>query len=500
MRLNGPRASRRRLLQAGSWALGVAGTSSLWQAAWADAPAGGLAALGRDLDGRLLLPDDAGYAPAAWPNNARWSGVLPQAVAACANDEDVRRCIQWARDQGMPFAIRSGGHSYAGFSTTSGLLIDVKALSGVKVDLDAGTATVQGGANNQDMANALRSLPFAVPSGRCPTVGAGGLTLGGGWGFAATHAGLTCDSLLSTELVLASGRKLVASERDEPDLFWAARGGGGGNFGVHTSFTFKLHPVGRVTAFNIVWPPGRQVELMALLQSIQLANPTSISTRSKVSPTRAGASPTMDELFAQTLGLYFGSEQDLRQILQPALALLKPQIAEIQEMEYWVARDYLVTDDPTGSYDIRSRYVQGALSEAGLETMLRWMSRWPGGAQRQANMGILFAAGGMVKARKPEETAYPHRGADFIFQMEASWAALDGPDTVRRQQDWLSAYMEDMQKFLLPGSYVNFPNRELRDWSRAYYGPNLDRLSAVKRRYDPDGLFRFPQSIPLSPA
>jgi len=496
--MDGPSGSRRRLLQASAWAMGGLAVPPLWSHARADAPTRGLLALGRDLDGRLLLPGDSGYAPAAWPNNARWSGVLPQAVAACAGDEDVRRCIRWARDHGMPFAIRSGGHSYAGFSTTDGLLIDVKALSRITVDLQAGTATVGGGANNQDMADAMRSLPFTVPSGRCPTVGAGGLTLGGGWGFAATHSGLTCDSLLSTELVDATGQTITASDRERPDLFWAVRGGGGGNFGVHTSFTFQLHPVGRVTAFHIVWPPGRQVELMAALQSVQLGNPTMISTRSKVSPTRAGASLAMAELFAQTLGIYWGSPDELRQVMQPALALLEPDILEIEEMPYWVARDFLVTDDPTGSYDIRSRYVSGALDEAGLETMLHWMTRWPGGSLRQANMGILFAAGGKVKDRKPEETAYPHRAADFIFQMEASWGPLDGPEQVRRQQDWLTGYMEDMQKFLLPNSYVNFPNRELRDWARAYYGPNLERLSEVKRRYDPDGLFRFPQSIPAS--
>ncbi|WP_229417121.1 FAD-binding oxidoreductase [Massilia sp. Root418] len=497
-------SGRRRFLQVG--AAGAAGAAAL-----ALAPSAVLAkpalklgphnlrALARDFDGRLILPGQEGYALAAWPNNARYAGVLPQAVAMCANQKDVQRCIRWAGDSGMPFAIRSGGHNYAGFSTTPGLLIDVKAMNSVTVDLKNETAWVQGGANNNDVAAVLRNYPFAIPSGRCPTVGTSGLVLGGGWGFAATHDGLTCDSLLGTELVLASSEARSINANSHKELFWAVRGGGGGNFGVHTGFTFQLHKVGKVTTFNLSWAPGKQIELLRALQALQLAYPTMISTRSKALPSAAGPRPARDTLYVQTLGQFWGGEKELREMLAPLYAIAVPQTADIYEVDYWRGRDYLLTDDPNGLYDIRCSFVHKELSEAALDNMLNWMTQWPGGSVLQENMGILFAIGGQVKAVRSDATAYVHRDSNFIFEMEASWGPIDTPETVQRQRAWLKDYYNDMQRYLQPESYVNFPNRDLKNWAQAYYGKNLEQLSAVKRHVDPGNLFRFEQSIPLAP-
>lgn len=488
------------------WLLGGAGLA----AAAGLAPAGALArpalaagnrglnALARGFGGRLILPGDPAYPMAALPNNARWSGVLPVAVALCADAADVQRCIAWVQDNRVPFAVRSGGHSYAGFSTTRGLLVDVRAMNGVTLDLKDGTATVQGGANNQDVAAALRATSFGIPSGRCPTVGASGLVLGGGWGFSATHSGLTCDSLLATDLVLADGTRRSVGDRDDADLFWAARGGGGGNFGVHTSFTFKLRDVGDITTFNLVWPPGRQVELLEALQAIQQANPRSLSTRTKARPLAAGPHPGRDGIIVETLGVHWGSERDLREIMAPAYAIARPRSERIYEQEYWRARDYLLTDDPNGLYEIRCNYVEHQLGGEALETMLGWMTRWPGGSLRQDNMGILFAMGGAVNDVAPDATAYPHRSSNYIFEMEANWGPMDSAEAVKAQRDWLRSYHQDMQRFVQPRSYVNFPNRELADWGHAYYAGNLPRLSQVKSRWDPGNLFQFAQSIPLA--
>ena len=494
--------NRRRLLQAGGFIAGTAGLGLMPAGVLAKPALGmgnkGLNALSRDLKGRLILPGEKGYAMAAWPNNARWADVHPLAVAMCADDQDVQHCIKWVRDNSAPFAIRSGGHNYAGFSTTPGLLIDVKAINGVKVDLKNGIAVVQGGANNQDVATALRANIFAIPSGRCPTVGTSGLVLGGGWGFAATHSGLTCDSLIATDIVLANASRTTIDARNNGDLFWAVRGGGGGNFGVHTSFTFQLREVHDVTTFNIVWPAGKQVELLTALQSIQMTNARTISTRSKARPINAGPRPGRDQLVVETLGMYWGNAKELREILAPAFAILQPQTADIYEMDYWRARDYLLTDDPNGMYDIRCSYVEKALGEDALENMLTWMTRWPGGALRQDNMGILFAIGGAVQDVKSDATAYVHRRSNYIYEMEASWSPIDKPDVVKRQRAWLTDYYNDMQRFVQPESYVNFPNRDLKNWAHAYYGSNLPRLSQAKRKYDPHNVFKFAQSIPLS--
>jgi hypothetical protein len=232
------------------------------------------------------------------------------------------------------------------------------------------------------------------------------------------------------------------------------------------------------------------------LQDIQLRNATQISTRTKAVPSRLVPQPGRELLEVTTLGQFFGDSHDFEKVMAPAFKFGRPVYQDVRTMEYWQARDYLITDDPTGMYDIRCSYVAEMLPERAIERMLQWMSRWPGGSLLPENMGILFAIGG--KVRHPEEpTAYAHRNANFIFEMERSWAPIDKREVVEAQERWLNYYYADMQEFLLPQSYVNFPNRDLRDWQNAYYAGNLAELRCLKLQYDPENLFRFQQSIPL---
>jgi hypothetical protein len=494
--------NRRQLLKAGGIGFGGAALSSLSVPGCAN-PAGlnhkALAGLARDLKGRLLLPGDEAYPLAAAPNNARWASVHPEAVAMCADDSDVQKCVNWVREEGRQVAIRSGGHSLAGFSTTTGLLIDVKPMNKVTFDADRGVAHLQGGANNQDMADALRDTGFAVPSGRCPTVGVAGLVLGGGWGFSATRFGLTCDNLISTDIVTADGTKRTVGESsvgDDADLFWALRGGGGGNFGVNTSFVFQAHEVPDVTVFSIAWQGDKQVEVVTALQQIQNGNASNISSRTRIAPRHPGQFPRRSELDVYTLGVFFGSVHDLREVMAPAFTILQPAQQDIRTMSYWQARDYLVTDEPNGLFQANSRYVGGAaLSPDGLETMLGWMQKWPGGSLLQKNIGLLYPIGGKVREKSRDATAYPHREANYMFMIEMMWAPMDGPDTVDRQHGWLTDYFQAMRPHLVDETYVNFPSRDLTDWARAYYAGNLDRLQNVKSTFDPNSVFRFEQSI-----
>ncbi len=494
--------SRRRFLQtstalATASALGLSGEVS---AAPAIHSKHNLKALAASMSGRLILPGELGYAMAAAPNNQRYADILPIAVAMCANDKDVQLCLRWAIDHRQPFAVRSGGHNYAGFSTTKGLLIDVKAMNGITYNEKENTCTISAGVSNQDMANFFSGGFLAVPSGRCPTVGAAGLVLGGGWGFSATHAGLTCDSLKSSNIVLPNQRLVVAEDKGEyQDLFWGLRGGGGGNFGINTSFTFNLVDVSHnVTIFNILWPAQKQIELFSALQELQKNHATQISTRSKIVPSRAGTNYTMADLQVTTLGQFFGDKDAALKALEPVLKMVKPIKQDIREMQYWQARDYLITDDPNGMYDLRSSYIGEAMSPAGIETMLRWMMKWPGGSLLPENMGILFAIGGKVRDVPVDATAYPHRNANYIFEMEAAWAPIDKPEVVQKQQRWLHDYFAAMSPYVLQQSYINFPNREQPNWQHAYYGQNLDRLKRLKRKYDPANHFKFEQSIPLA--
>ncbi|MGH3275882.1 MAG: FAD-binding oxidoreductase [Streptosporangiaceae bacterium] len=240
---------RRDFLRTGTGALGVAAAAGLASPRpWAIRPLldnPPVEELRRRLAGQLLLPADSGYDAASQPANGRYSAIRPVAVAVCANESDIVACVNWAREFGVQPVARNGGHSYAGFSTTAGLLIDVGRLNSVIVNESDGTAIAGGGALNADMFTALIGGPYFLPVGTCLGVGVGGLSLGGGIGYTTHSAGLTCDHLRASRIITASGDLLDLSGGQHSDLFWACRGGAGGSFGINTSMTFQLRPVPR---------------------------------------------------------------------------------------------------------------------------------------------------------------------------------------------------------------------------------------------------------------
>ncbi len=459
----------------------------------------GLGALGRSLTGRLIMPGQTGFVQAALPNNTRFAETFPQAVARCASDVDVQRCITWARDYGMPFAVRSGGHNYAGFSTTDGLLIDVRSMRETRLDARNGLIHAQAGVNNANMGAALSGASLAVPAGRCLTVGVAGLTLGGGWGFTATRAGLTCDSLLASDVVLADGRKVTASERVNADLFWGLCGGGGGNFGVNTSFTYRLADVsGPVTAFRITWSATRFVSLVSALQAIENENVRQLSMRLALGQRKPGANPSLADLEVDCLGQFFGTKKRLLDILAPTLAISSPIRQDFQEGGFWQAAGFLAEPGLPHMYDSRSSYVANALPLDALDALARMAMKWPGGSVAQDGFAKLFAVGGKVRDVPANATSYAHRNANYIFEIMLVNDPADRDDVIARQSEWMTATFEAVRSHLLPASYVNFPNRRLDDWARRYYGANLSQLSQVKRRYDPENIFQFAQSIPVN--
>jgi len=457
-----------------------------------------LEALARSFKGRIIQPGEAGYSVAALPNNMRWSDVKPAVIAQCENENDVRLALDWARGTRTHFAVRSGGHNYAGFSTTHGMLINVRPMNAIRLNTKDGTVTIGAGANNQDMADAMRGTNWSVPSGRCPTVGFSGLVLGGGWGFAATHSGLTCDSLLASDVILPNGKTVTTSSDGEfRELFWGLCGGGGGNFGINTSFTFRLHEVHNVTIFNMAWAAQKLPEIWMMLQKLQLEYPTQISTRIAINANSVQPNLSLSNLKITLLGQYFGPEAQLNAILQPVIQFARPERQDIREMSYWQARDYLITDDPHGKYDLRSNYIENYLSEEGIDTMFKWQARWPGSSIPPTGLALQLAMGGKVKDRAASDTAYVHRNANFAFSVKTEWSATDSKDQIERQLDWLTGYYEEMQKYLLPQCYVNFPSEGVSSPVEKYYGTNLQRLKNIKREVDPENIFNFSQSIPL---
>lgn len=445
--------------------------------------------LARVLEGELLFADNPAFESSTRPWNLRYLGLRPMALARCRSVADIRACLLWAQEFGVPLVARSGGHSYAGYSLTSGLMIDVSMMREVQLDPVSGLCRVEAGARNATLYEKLRPPSRAVTHGRCREVGVAGLVLGGGIGFNMRAHGLTCDQLVETEVLLASGELITCNESQNSDLFWACRGGGGGNFGIHTSFTFQTFPVTTVTVYQLSWRSHLRALLEQLVESLLVAPNTLGCKVSLVARPGRGLELVL-------LGQLVGSPEELNGLLSEVFALAPPDASDVRTLNYWDGQDFLSENgDPEFSHE-RSRYVFGKIEPAGLDTIFQQMSRWPG--TRVAATWKFFLAGGQVAAKTPEETAYVHRRATLISSIDLEWSADDPPALVTANQAWLAGFHEAMQPFTSSFCYQNFIDDSQSNFLRAYYGDNLARLVEVKARYDPKNIFRYPQSLPTS--
>ena len=483
--------TRRRLLQgAAGAAFGLGQLRGLAHAQMQSvtvAPPPDWRGLARLLSGELLEPDAPDFARIASPWNLRFASTVPAGIARCASPDDVAICLLWAQRNDMPLAIRSGGHSYAGFSTTDSLMIDVSPINEVGALDEEGLMRLGGGARNADVFTALRAGNHAITHGRCKGVGVAGLTLGGGIGFSQRLHGLTCDQLVETEIVIASGEVLVCNATENADLFWACRGGGGGNFGVNVSLTFRTFPVGDYTVFKLVWSEGIEDLLPAALELLP-SLPDRLGCKLQV---EAGSKTALN-----LLGQLAGTQPELAELLAPLYRMAQPSEAAISVLPYWLSQEILVEEGTPEYSHERSSYIYRPLPAEGIATVLDFLHRWPGthdGAEWK-----IFLAGGAVASVAPDATAFVHRQALMLSAIDLAWTPEDDNAVVADNEAWLDAFHAAMRPFTSDESFQNFIDGAETDYLRAYYGSNLERLVEVKRRYDPDNLFRFPQSVPLS--
>jgi hypothetical protein len=440
-------------------------------------------------DGRLRLAGDPGADEAGSALNQRFAATRPAAVLSAAHAGDIARAVEWARAESVPLRVRGGGHSYAGYSTSTGLVLDLRKLSGVRFDPDSGRVTVGGGTPMKALYAALRPHGVTFPLGNSDTVGIGGLTLGGGVTTISRAYGLTCDALVSTDIVLADGTEVTASAREHPDLFWACRGGGGGNFGVNTSFTFQTRPApaGSTCLLRWSWPHASRV--LDIMQQIMLAAPDRLSARIGIE--RSSGSDGV----VSVIGHHLGPATELRELLAPALAAARPERADIADRGFWDAATYLHHSSVGGAFAVRTRCTPGMLDDTATATLIRAVEKWPGSGNQDGAGAALFAWGGAINRVPVGDTAFPHRDARFLLSLDTSWALTDSPAVARANLDWLHAVYEASGDFAPDAAYVSFTDPDLADWRRSYYGPNADRLAAIKRRYDPGRLFTFPQAV-----
>ena len=440
------------------------------------------------LAGSLLRPGDRSFEVAAEPFNLRYAGTLPGGIALCRDAEDVATAIGWARENDVPLVARSGGHSYAGYSTTTGLMISLTEIDHASHDASTGIVSIGGGVRNFGLYAALEQVGATLTHGRCPTVGAAGFLLGGGIGFNMRLFGVASDHLVSTDIVTADGTILTASARENSDLFWACRGGGGGNFGINTGFRVNTFPAGPRAYFILRWQEPDERLLAALLAALEQA-PPELGSRLSLDtyPDRPGIELNL-------IGQLDGSKRDVEDILAPALAMARPGYREIEEADYWTVETALLDDDGPFSFSERSRFVIDPLGEEFAAAALDWLRRWPGTGD--GGHVVLFQTGGRINDTAPDATAFVHRDSRWLAVVAASWLEEDQSDVVERALDWQAAVYGELKRHARGGAYQNFTDPALEDWAEAYYGANLPRLRQIKRLVDPDNVFRFPQSIP----
>ncbi|WP_280388150.1 FAD-binding oxidoreductase [Nocardia wallacei] len=336
---------------------------------------------------------------------------------------------------------------------------------------------------------ALRRHDLAFPLGNSDQVGIGGLTLGGGVAAVSRAFGLTCDALVETEIVLADGSVRICNATENADLFWACRGGGGGNFGVNTSFTFRARSPRPGSTCLLLWDWAHAREVLAVMQQIMADAPDEFAAR--IGAARAAAAPGT----VSVIGQHLGPATELRELLAPAIAAASPYRCDIDDRTYWEAKDFLHHETSGLPFAVRTRTTPKPLSDDGVDAIVGAVERRPGSANPDGGGVALFTWGGAINRVPVSATAFPHRDALFLISMDTSWSPRDPSHTVWCNLEWLDGLHEEMGAHATDSAYVNFTDPALRDWRTAYYGPNHARLARIKRRYDPHRVFDFPQAV-----
>jgi FAD/FMN-containing dehydrogenase len=443
------------------------------------------------LRGAVLQAGDPDY------DSARriWNAMIerrPALIARCADSADVLASVNFARMHGLPLAVRGGGHNIAGTAICDdGLVIDLSGMRGVHVDPEARQARVDGGALLSDVDHETQSWGLAVPLGINSTTGAAGLTLGGGFGWLSRMYGLAVDNLVGAEIVTADGQRRRIGPSQAPDLFWAIRGGGG-NFGVVTEFEFALHPVGPiVTAGLIVFPASegrtvmrhyrdfvdtlpRELSIWAVLRKapplpflpteVHGSDVIALAMFSPLAPESALPMLTPLRGFGSVLGEHVGPMPYTawQKIFDPLLAP--------GARNYWKSHNF------------------AHLSDDAIEVVLRYARALPS-PHTEIFLGLI---GGKANDPMPDVTAYPHRNVQFAMNVHGRWT--DAADDAR-VISWAREFFTAATPFAAGSVYINFLTQEEGGRIHEAYGGNYDRLVQVKRRYDPDNLFRFNHNI-----
>jgi FAD/FMN-containing dehydrogenase len=463
--------------------------------------------LRRRIDGEVALPGSPAFQAAPPAFNARFRDVRPSAIVSCASPQDAAEAIWFARRHGLELATRAGGHSFAGHSSTPGLLVDVAPMR--SVTLADGLASVGAGARLGEVYEALQEHDLTIPGGTCPPVGVAGLTLGGGLGILGRMYGVTSDHLVGAEVVLADGRILWCDDHHDQDLFWALRGAGAGNFGVVTRLVFRPVPApGSTATLHLAWPFADAPAVVQAWQRWAPTGPDELAASLKITAgDDPGRPPAVD-----VYGAFHGPRADAARLVTELVGRVgsDPTVAALTAMTWPQTRRFWAElgapaeepgeppvprpPEPQCLYAKSEFFARPLPAEAVGALLDAFVEGRTSGEARELDF---MPWGGAYNRRSPDATAFVHR--DQLFQLKH--AVVLHPDAPPGDQAAAHAAATRSWASVSPwGSgrvFQNFADPDLEHWAAAYYGPNYDRLVRVKARYDPSNRFQFQQSLPL---
>ena len=455
------------------------------------------------IQGSILVPSSAGYDSARLLANTLYDGIRPTAIVRCASAADVQAALGFVQDKGLAVTARCGGHSWAGYSTSAGVVLNVNAMNSVAVNTD-GTATIGAGARLAEVYSGLIAQGVCIPSGTCPTVGIAGITMGGGIGVLDRQFGLTCDTLVSADVVTVDGRLRTCSATSEPDLFWAIRGGGGGNFGIATSFTFRTHPTQDIATARAAflmqdfaavfaawqaWPQSLPDNIWAQVYVDIWQGVASFSVSAWCLGTASDLTPYWNAFLAATGATPYTAGGVTPGVVQQSYR----DVALAGCGSDTVAQCSLKGVDALGDVQryaevLSSDYFSSAVPDAGIQALIDGATAL---AQSSGVGSYIFDhMGGALGRVAADATAFPHRGA--LFSVEYGVAKIDG---FAWDPTWANAMRSRMSAWSTGGAYVNYLDPSLTDWQAAYYGANYPRLQQVKKAVDPGRVLSMPQGI-----
>lgn len=439
------------------------------------------------LTGKVIHPNDPEYQEARMNWNP-FTNAFPSVFVFAEQNEDVANAVKWARENEVPIRMRSGRHALAkDFSQTNGgIVIDTSLMKRVKVDKKNEIATVEAGIRVGPLVRMLAQEGFLAPFGDSSTVGIGGISTGGGITAIQRTAGLISDNILAVTIVNANGEIMHVSENENPDLLWAIRGGGGGNFGIITSYTFIIRPApAEVGIFQIIWPWEQLDEVIDVWQ--------------RWSPFVDVRLGTILEIYSKTNGLlrsqgiFLGTKAELKKLITPLIDVGSPLKVFIDGVTLLEAIDFWAPNEPlfdTQNSTWSSAWVEQTLPEEGIKAIRSFLEEAKGS---ESNFFFLNS-GGAMNSVNPKDTAFFWRNTKYYLEWDASWT---GKCETRKNIMLVEKTRAQLHPYVT-GSYVNVPDLWIKNYGQEYYGDNFARLRRIKAKYDPENIFNFIQSIPLA--